>query len=271
MKSYIPFFNKFNLQKQPRLAEIALSELRLCTLAEKNKDPAQTAALAKSISVCGIIEPPVVRRVGSGWEVVCGAKRIRAAELAGLRSVRCVVAEMSDRQAAIAALSEDIQRREPDCFEAAEAFRRVMKRFGLTAGALAMLLGISAEEVGRKLRLLELEPRLLEKLTAAGLGEEHAEVLLKAPERDRSALLDAAITDGLSADRLEAKIAETRREEKRRQSYKRRAGALCDTRLFFNTIERAVKIVRLAGMNVETRRRSCGGYEEYVIRVPEKK
>lgn len=255
-----------------RLAELNISEISPGSFQPRREIPEEElAALSKSIAGSGVLQPPLVRKVEGGYELICGERRLRAAAMAGLTSIPCLIAELDDRQAALAALTENLQRRDLNCFEQAEAYSELLRRFGLTQSALAVMLGISQPAIGNKLRLLGLAPELRDKLTSAGLGERHARALLAAEPGSRSALLDKAISGSLTAEQLEALIAETAREQKRRRSYRRRAAALSDTRLFFNTVEKAVKVMRLSGVAAETERKEADGFIEYVIRIPQVK
>ncbi len=255
-----------------RLTELDIDVIRPSSFRLRAEIPEQElTALSKSIAGCGVIQPPLVRRSEDGYELICGERRLRAAEIAGLTSIPCVVADLDDKQAALAALTENLQRRDLSCFEQAEAYREIMRRFGMTQSALAVTLGISQPAVGNKLRLLALPPELRDKLTKAGLSERHARALLTAEPDLRETLLERTIKGSLTAEQLESLIADGIREQKRRRSYRRRAAALSDVRLFFNTVEHAVEVMRLSGVAAETERRESGGYIEYVIRIPEKK
>ncbi|MBQ1536783.1 MAG: ParB/RepB/Spo0J family partition protein [Ruminococcus sp.] len=269
MQFCIPFLQQAGSTRQLtelEIGEIVMPRFRL----RREITDRELTELSKSIAGCGVLQPPLVRKVGGSFELVCGVRRVRAAELAGLRSIPCVVAELDDRQAALASLTENLRRRELSCFEQAEAYREILSRFGMTQSSLAMTLGVSQAAIANKLRLLGLQPEVRDRLCEEGLSERHARALLTAEPNERIELLERAAAERLTAEGLEKLIAEKKEERKLKRSYQKRASVLSDVRLFVNTIERAVKVMRLSGVNAETERRDSDGYIEYVIRIPEK-
>lgn len=233
-------------------------------------DPAELSALAKSISQLGLLQPLTVRKTELGIELVCGERRLRAARLAGLKNVPCLVSELSDSAAAIACLTENLQRKDLSFFEQAEGLRMLIEEFSLTQQQAAVQLGMSQPAVANKLRLLRLTPEQRAVILREGLTERQARALLRAKDELREEALQAAIGQKLTAEGIERYIDELNSREKRRRSYQRRSAALGDVRLFFNTVEKAVKVMQLAGVNAETERKQNDGFIEYVIKIPER-
>ena len=114
------------------------------------------AELAASIRSCGILQPLTVRRAGEGYELVAGERRLRAARIAGLREVPCLVAQVGEEDSALLALMENLQRRDLDCWEEAQAIARLISRYGLSQEEAARRLGRAQPTVANKLRLLRL-------------------------------------------------------------------------------------------------------------------
>ena len=104
-------------------------------------DPEGLAELAASIRSCGILQPLTVRRAGDGYELVAGERRLRAARIAGLREVPCLVAQVGEEDSALLALMENLQRRDLDCWEEAQAIARLISRYGLSQEEAARRLG----------------------------------------------------------------------------------------------------------------------------------
>ena len=88
--------------------------------------------LAASIRAYGILQPLTVRRTEKGYQLIAGERRLRAARLAGLREVPCLVARVDEQDAGMLALIENLQRRDLDCFEEAAAIARLIHRYGLS-------------------------------------------------------------------------------------------------------------------------------------------
>ena len=135
--------------------------------------------LAASIAAYGILQPITVRQQGAVYELVAGERRWRAARIAGLRQVPCLLARVDEEDAALLALIENLQRRDLDYMEEAAAIARLLRRYGLSQQQAAEKLGRSQSAVANKLRLLRLEEPVAEALHHYGLTERHARALLR--------------------------------------------------------------------------------------------
>ena len=125
----------------PRKGEFFSSRVRYISLNQIRPNPQQPrrsfdedslSELAESIRSYGILQPLTVRRQGTGYELVAGERRLRAAAMAGLREVPCLVAQVGEEDSALLALMENLQRRDLDCWEEAEALSRLIARYGLS-------------------------------------------------------------------------------------------------------------------------------------------
>ena len=141
--------------------------------------------LAASIKANGVLQPIVIRPIppelrgdGARYEIIAGERRWRAAKLAGLRDIPAIVREMSDREAALIALIENIQREELTSTEEARAFKRLVDEFSLTHQEISELVGRSRAAVTNIMRLLELPPEIVALIDARALGMGHARALL---------------------------------------------------------------------------------------------
>ena len=235
----------------------------------KNFNTEELTKLAKSISQDGIVQPLTVRRREGGYELVSGERRLRAAKLAGFRSVPCVVVDISDSRSAVIALIENIQRADLNFFEEAEAISALITKYGMTQEDCAIRLGMAQSTVANKLRILKLSPDLRKVIVSNGLSERHARALLKADENLREEVLIKIIKDGLTVDAAEKYIRTLEKNERVKQSYRRRSAALGDLPLLFNTVDRAVQVIKLAGVDAKVKKTKKDGFIEYVIRVPE--
>ena len=115
-------------------------------------------ALSDSIRRYGILQPLTVRRTDEGYELIAGERRLRAAKLAGLREVPCLLARSSEEESALLALVENLQRRDLHYLEEAAAIARLISSYGLCEAQAAEKLGKSQSAVANKLRLLRLSP-----------------------------------------------------------------------------------------------------------------
>lgn len=135
-------------------------------------------ALSRSILAQGILQPLCVRSGPDGYELVSGERRWRAAKLAGLERVPCMVLSVSDLQADTLALADNMQRKELDYWEQAEGIARLIRVYHLSQEQVAQSLGRSQSAVANKLRLLRHTKAVRAAIQRAGLSERHARALL---------------------------------------------------------------------------------------------
>ena len=174
--------------------------------------------LADSIRRYGVLQPLTVRRAdevprenGSFgrkeeylYELIAGERRLRAAKLAGLREVPCLLFDADDRRSAELALIENLQREELNLFEQAGAIASLIDLFGLTQEEAAVSLGMSQSSVANKLRLLRLTAPERRIVLENGMGERHARALLKLSDPEqRLAILREAARRSLNVAQIE--------------------------------------------------------------------
>ena len=228
--------------------------------------PAELTSLAKSISQDGIIQPLTVRRVEGTFELVSGERRLRAAKLAGLRSVPCILINATEERSQVIALIENIQRCDLNFFEEAEAISQLITKYGMTQESAAIRLGLAQSTVANKLRILKLNAEECKIILDNNMSERHARALLKITDNDRRlAVLNKATESGWTVDTLEKYIAKLLKDDEKRASYHKRAAMLKDVRLFFNSVNKAIDVMRMAGVNADAKRIDHEDYIEYII------
>ena len=139
------------------------------------------AELSESIRQHGILQPLSVRRVGAGYELIAGERRLRAAEAAGLSEIPCIVMTMDDRESGMAAMVENLQRQDLDFVEEAQAIAFLMEKWSLSQEQIAKIMGKSQSAIANKLRILRHSAPVLQALREGNLTERHARALLKLP------------------------------------------------------------------------------------------
>lgn len=195
-------------------------------------DESGLAALAASIRTAGVMQPVLVRPVsddasgggvggegGNGgaasvarYELIAGERRWRAAGLAGLTRIPAVVTPLDDRQAAEWGLIENVQREDLGVLDRALGYQQLAQRFGMTYEQVAQRVGIAASSVSNHVRLLELEPALLDMLGSGALSMGHGKALLSAPGGpERLALGRRAADERWSVRRTEMEANRLRR------------------------------------------------------------
>ncbi len=278
------FFRRREAGDLPRVTAIPVRRI-LPNPAQPRKsfDDEAIFKLADSIRRHGILQPLTVRQADEIprddgtfgrkeeflYELIAGERRLRAAKVAGLREVPCLILNATDKQSAELALVENLQREDLNPFEQASAIAALIDLYGLTQEETASVLGISQSAVANKLRLLRLTAAERRILLSEGMGERHARALLKISDPARRlVLLQDAARRSLNVMQMEALIdRELCPPDPASGETKRLRGALKDLRIVSNTIGRAVDVIEKAGIDVAQEKREIGDTVEFVIRI----
>ena len=169
-------------------------------------DEAALRELAESIRQYGIMQPLTVRRTLTGYELIAGERRLRAAKIAGLRSVPCLLTAAGAESSSVLALIENIQRRNLHYFEEAAAIAQLIRTYGLSQEQAADKLGKSQSAVANKLRLLRLSREVQRRLLDYALSERHARALLPLKADAQKKAAAAVIEHGLNVRQTEALV-----------------------------------------------------------------
>lgn len=235
----------------------------------KHFDTAELTSLAKSISQDGIIQPLSVRRIQGGFELISGERRLRAAKIAGLNSVPCIIINLDEQRSAVLALIENIQRSDLNFFEEAEAITKLISTYNMTQEEVAVRLGFAQSTVANKLRLLKLTEEEKQIIEKNNLSERHARAVLKLENSEQRKILLMKIAEGgWTVSATEKYIRNLENENAKKTSYEKRSVMLKDVRLFFNTVNKAVNVMKMAGVNANTKRINHEDYIEYIIKIP---
>ncbi len=236
--------------------------------------PDAIASLADSIRRYGIIQPLTVRRAADGYELIAGERRLRAAMSIGMTAVPCVILAADARTSAALAIIENIQRENLNMFEQAAAFSSLIRLYELTQDEIAARLSVSQSFVANKLRLLRYLPDEREMILTGGLTERHARALLRLSGDDRLTALRHVAANRLNVAETEAYVEGVLHpapaEEKPAQKAeipRNRPAILRDVRLFYNSVNHAVDIMRQAGVQATTEKRETAEGTEILIRI----
>lgn len=181
-------------------------------------DPESLEGLKLSIQKKGVVQPILVRPKGSGfYEIICGERRFRAAQAAGLLEIPAVVRPMSDAEALECSIVENIQRSDLNPIEEALAYQKLIQEFQMTQENVADVVGKDRTSVTNTLRLLTLPKRIQEALIQGQLTRGHARALLaKSSEAEQIRLYEEILASNLSVREAERRA---RTKARRKASY----------------------------------------------------
>lgn len=241
----------------------------------KRFDDESLEELSGSIKSYGILNPLTVRLRCGKYELVAGERRLRAAKLAGLEEVPCILIDVNMEDASLIALVENLQRRDLDFIEEALGISQLIRMFGMSQEEAARRIGKSQSAVANKLRLLKLPSDVLESLRQNGLTERHGRALLRLPNPvAQRAALEYIVDNGLTVAATDAYIdallsapeeAEQKDEEK---PEKRRTFVLKDVRVFLNTLSRSIDLMKQGGIDAGIQREETDDSLILTISIP---
>ena len=224
--------------------------------------------LADSIREHGVLQPLSVQKTPTGYILIAGERRLRAAGLAGLTHVPCILVRASAQDSALLALVENLQRSDLHYLEEAAAISKLITTYGMSQEEAAKRLGRSQPAVANKLRLLRLSPACGELLRKYGLTERHARALLRLEDFDRQlAAARQVVGDGLTVAQTEA-LVDGMLLSKASPARKRPTFVIKDVRLFLNTITRSLDVMRSAGVDAQCCRQDSEKEILLTIHIP---
>ena len=257
------------MQDKRRVIEIPLDDIYPNPAQPRRSFPEkELLELSRSIRQNGLLQPLSVRRTKNGYELIAGERRWRACRLAGLDSAACIVNSCSDKQSAVLAMTENLQRQDLQIFEEAEGIRRLIEEWGVTQDEAALRLGTSQSTLANQLRLLRLTQEERKKISENGLTERHARALLRVDDVElRGKVLDAILAQHLNVQQTDQFIDRILSEKEDKPKNKKRI-IVKDIRIFMNTISHAVKTMQLSGIQAKTIRNETDDYIECIVRIP---
>ncbi len=218
--------------------------------------------LADSIRTHGVLQPLSVRRVGNRYELIAGERRLRAAVMAGLTEIPCILMNMDARESGTVALVENLQRQDLDFIEEARGICLLMEMCNYSQEQAAKVLGKSQSGVANKLRLLRHSPQVLEAIRGAELTERHARALLKLPtEQEKLSAIGVIARLSMSVARAEQYI-ESLLE--RQPAGKRKA----NLNAFLNSLSQSLSRIQQSGIPAISERRETGESIVLTITIP---
>ena len=170
--------------------------------------------LADSIREAGVLSPILVVENGMRYRIVAGERRYRAARLAGLETVPCIVRSMTNEQQMEAALIENLQREDLNAIEEATGYKQLMERYGMTQEQVAKRVGKSRPAIANALRLLNLPQKVMDMVGEGEVSPGHARALLAFDDQDRIVEIAQKVKTGKYSVRDIERMAKNQDEKK---------------------------------------------------------
>lgn len=236
-------------------------------------DDSQLAELSASIAEYGVISPLTVRLHFGRYELVAGERRLRAARMAGLKKVPCIVLDVNMEESSMLAMVENLQRQDLDFLEEARGIANLMRMYGLSQEECARRLGRSQSSVANKLRLLKLPDDVLAALRDNGLTERHGRALLRLPDAEsRRAALAHIVQEGLNVAQTDRYVDSLLApEEAAPKPGRRRSFILKDVRVFLNSLTHSLDVMKKGGIDAGFKKEETDDELIVTISIPKKR
>ena len=254
------------------VVEIPLSAIQPSPYqARRNFSAESLHELSVSIQRYGLLQPISVRELGGGaYQLIAGERRVRASRLARRQTIPAILLDVSEEDAALLCMVENLQREELQFFEEAEGYAALIQVHGLTQEQVAEQLGKQQSTIANKLRLLRLPQATREYVVRHNLTERHARALLRLPDDEAQMEVVRKITDGglnvRQTDQMIADILDAMHQPPKVLSQTRMV--CCDWRLLSNSIKTAVNQMREAGVPVGYSFREIDNMVEMRVTLP---
>jgi len=184
-------------------------------------DEDKLAELAGSIKTNGVIQPLIVRKSTNGYELVAGERRWRASRIAGLSRVPCIVREFDDKQNAIVAIIENMQREDLNPIEEAKGLKAMTEKYGFTQEQVSVSLGRSRTYIANSIRLLKLPEDIQEYVSSGQMSAAHGRTIINIPDKKKQKeVADKIIRNDLSVratEKLAEKVKDDIKPERKRR------------------------------------------------------
>ena len=234
-------------------------------LTYKRKD---MESLIASVKENGILQPLTATHSEEGYQLISGHRRLYAAKMLGMDKVPLIVMDKTAEEVAVLCAVENIHREDLNFFEQASAIKLLIDQLGLTQNEAGQRLSLSQSAVVNKLRVLALDKELQKKIIAADLTERHARAVCRLPMEKQPKALEYIIKHSLNVsetDRYIDNLLSDKIKKKKPLVY------IKDVRIFTNTINKAVKVMKSAGFAPQFQQNTTEDALEYRIVIPLKR
>jgi len=241
----------------------------------KNFSKRALEELCQSIKTYGVIQPISVRKIGEdSYELVAGERRLRAAEMANLETIPAIIVKYMDKDSAVVALIENLQREDLNFIEEAEGYNSLINDHGFTQQELAEKVGKNQSTIANKLRILRLPDNVKKVIIENGLTERHARALLKLPDEEMQMyVLDKIIKKDLTVKKTESLIKSLLEDlvKEKEPVHKQNIKGMINFKIYLNTLRNAYTAIKESGIDAKYEQKDLGDYIEVTVKIPKVK
>ena len=224
--------------------------------------------LARSIRRNGLIQPISVAKAKDGYRLVYGERRLRASIIAKMKQIPCIVMNEAADRPKLYSLIENLQREDLSFFEQADGINALIMQYGMSRQEVSERLGLSESAISNKLRLLRLSPLQRESIENMSLTERHARTLLRiCDDGMRTRALSEIIEKRMNVDEAERYVD---RLLLPKTPTRRNKLVVKDIRLFVNSINKAINVMKISGINAQSHREEDEDYIKYTVLISKK-
>lgn len=263
----IPFVQED--KKNEQVIEIPINKIRKNPYQPRtNFKSEEIIELAESIKNYGVIQPIIIRNNGENYDLIAGERRLRACQRLELKKIPAVIRKITEKEMAEIALIENLQRKDLNYFEEAVAYQKLIETFDMTQRELAEQIGKSQSTIANKLRLLKLDKEVCCQLGSELITERHARALLKLNSvKEQLRVIKMIKEKDLTVKETEKKV-ESILTEKNTDSNSKVLTVYKDLRLFTNTLNKTIKEMKTAGLDVKVEKEEKEEFLKFTIRLP---
>lgn len=231
--------------------------------------------LMLSIKEYGVLQPISVRKINSfTYELIAGERRLRAAKLAGIDKIPAMIVDIDDKNSAIIALIENIQRENLGFMEEAESYQKIMEKYNITQEMFSKKIGKSQSAIANKIRVLKLSPVVKKVINDNNLTERHSRALLKIKSENIQLKILKKICDEKlnvkDTEKLIDKYLKTTTIDDAKDKVKKLPlfRKMKDFRILENTVKQSVELMHRAGIDANYKIIEKNDSIEFLIKIP---
>ena len=226
--------------------------------------------LAGSIKEYGVLQPILLRDDGKEYTIIAGERRFKAAQLAGLKKIPAIIKTMENKEVALIALVENVQREDLNFLEEARGYKKLMDDFGLTQVEIAEKMNKKQSTISNKIRLLSLPDEIQTSIVANNLTERHARALLKlSDEEERKQVIKRVVQNNLNVKQTEKLIEEISQKKEELLRKKNKINYI-SYKIYLNTLRKAFNQIKEMEKNAIFEQTDKGEFLEVKIVLPKK-